>query len=268
MKWFKHDTDATTDAKLKKLILKYGAEGYAVYFHCLELIAGDVSETNITFELEHDAEIIADNLKIKGTQDTSPVDLVNNIMRYIIQLELLQESNGRVFCFKLLKRLDKSMTSNSGFRAMIDKAKSHDKIMINHDAVMIESCKTRLDKTTLDKTRKEKKKEPSGENPPDYPCKDISRPHQYIKDMFIHVSKVYGKQEYYHDAREAKAIKLLEPRIVADEKLFLLHVKKFIDLRKSADKFWNEQPLIPSVFLNLYNRIGQLDTGAKIGDTF
>lgn len=103
---------------------------------------------------------------------------------------------------------------------------------------------------------------------PSAPCKDIGRPHQYIKDIFIHVSKVYGKQEYYHDAREAKAIKLLEPRIVADEKLFLLHVKKFIDLRKSADKFWNEQPLIPSVFLNLYNRIGQIDTGAKLGDTF
>ena len=32
MKWFKHDTDASNDAKLKKLILKYGAEGYAIYF--------------------------------------------------------------------------------------------------------------------------------------------------------------------------------------------------------------------------------------------
>jgi len=28
MKWFKHDSDANQDAKLKKLRLKYGAQGY------------------------------------------------------------------------------------------------------------------------------------------------------------------------------------------------------------------------------------------------
>ena len=151
MKWFKHDTDATTDAKLKKLILRYGAEGYAIYFHCLELIASDISENNITFELEHDAEIIADNLKIKGTQDISPIDTVNNIMRYIIELDLFQENTGHIFCYKLLKRLDKSMTSNSGFRNMIEKAKNHDSVMTNPDKVMQD--KTKQDKTRLDKTK-------------------------------------------------------------------------------------------------------------------
>ena len=64
MNWFKHDTDASNDAKIKKLILRYSATGYAVYFHGLELIAAGINENNITFELEHDAEIIADNLKI------------------------------------------------------------------------------------------------------------------------------------------------------------------------------------------------------------
>ena len=60
MKWFQHDTDSTQDAKIRKLILRHGAEGYAVYFHCLELIAGTITKSNINFELEHDAEIIAD----------------------------------------------------------------------------------------------------------------------------------------------------------------------------------------------------------------
>ena len=152
MKWFKHDTDASTDAKLKKLILRHGTDGYAIYFHCLELIAGDISESNITFVLEHDSEIIADNLKIKGTPDISAIDLVDNIMLYIIELKLFEESNGRIFCFKLLKRLDKSMTGNAKFRDMIDLSKkSHDSIMIKSDSVMQDY--TKQDKTIPDKTK-------------------------------------------------------------------------------------------------------------------
>ena len=138
MNWFKHDASATQDAKLKKLIIRHGAVGYAIYFHCLELIAGDVSETNITFELEHDSEIIAENLHIKGTAEKSGIAIVEEIMRTIIDLELFQETGGRVFCYKLLKRLDLSMTSNPQFRALIAQAKAgnHDSIMTHHDSIM------------------------------------------------------------------------------------------------------------------------------------
>jgi len=144
MQWFKHDTDAATDAKIKKLVMRYGADGYAIYFHCIELIVGNVSEHNITFELEHDAEIIADNLKIQGTSDTSPVDRVNQIMRYIVSLGLFEENNGHIFCYKILKRLDSSMTSSTKMRGIITRAKqSHDKVMISHDSVMQEENRYR-----------------------------------------------------------------------------------------------------------------------------
>jgi hypothetical protein len=135
MQWFKHDTDSTQDAKIKKLLIKYGATGYAIYFHCLELIAAETSETNISFELEHDSEIIADNLHIKGTAEKSGIAIVEEIMRFIISLDLFQESGGRIFCFKLLKRLDTSMTSNTRLRSLIVQAKA------GHDRVMIKSCK-------------------------------------------------------------------------------------------------------------------------------
>jgi hypothetical protein len=151
MQWFKHDADAATDSKIKKLIIKYGAEGYAIYFHCLELIMGDVNEKHITFELEHDAEIIADNLKIKGTADTAPIDRVNEIMRYICSLGLFSMQNNRIFCFKLLSRLDSSMTSNSRMRNIIQDAKG------SHDAIMIPSCKKRIDKIRIEENRKENK---------------------------------------------------------------------------------------------------------------
>jgi len=139
MKWFKHDSDASTDAKVKKLLIRYGAVGYAIYFHCIELIANDISEHNITFELEHDSEIIADNLKIKGTADKSGIEIVEEIMKYIISLDLFTEKNNKIFCFKLLKRLDTSMTSNVNFRSLITKAKE------SHDLIMTESCKKRLE---------------------------------------------------------------------------------------------------------------------------
>ena len=110
MKWFQHDADASTDAKIRKLLLRHGPEGYAVYFHCLELIAGGVEKNNITFELEHDAEIIADNLKFKGDSQYSAIDKVNNILKTIIDLNLFTENDNRVFCFSLLKRLDNTIS--------------------------------------------------------------------------------------------------------------------------------------------------------------
>ncbi|MCP4649598.1 MAG: DUF4373 domain-containing protein, partial [PVC group bacterium] len=58
MKWFKHDTNALHDAKIEKLIMKYGIEGYGVYFACVEMIAHKLSPKKATFELEHDAEIL------------------------------------------------------------------------------------------------------------------------------------------------------------------------------------------------------------------
>ena len=138
MNWFQHDTDSTQDAKIKKLIIRHGAVGYAIYFHCLELIASDISESNLTFELEHDSEIIADNLHIQGTSEKSGREVVEMIMTDIVNLGLFTEDSGRIFCFKLLKRINLSMTSNPAFRGAISKKKEeyHDGVMTRHDTVM------------------------------------------------------------------------------------------------------------------------------------
>jgi hypothetical protein len=138
MNWFQHDVDSTQDAKVKKLIIRHGALGYAVYFHCLELIASDISESNLTFELEHDSEIIADNLHIQGTADKSGREVVERVMIDIIELGLFTQSEGRIFCFKLLKRINLSMTSNPAFRKSIQQKKeeNHDGVMTHHDTVM------------------------------------------------------------------------------------------------------------------------------------
>ncbi len=160
MEWFKHDTGASTDAKMRKLIMRHGAVGYAVYFHCLELIMADVNKNNITFQLEHDSEIIADNLKITGNGTESGVDIVEKIMYTLIDLELFESSCNKITCFKLLTRLDSSMTSNNIFRDKI-KATKGKNIMIpscdSHDTIMQEENRIEEEENRTDKINKPKK---------------------------------------------------------------------------------------------------------------
>jgi hypothetical protein len=137
MKWIKHDTDANQDAKLQNVLLDYGLEGYGLFWYCIELIAGKVDKDNITFDLEHDARIIARNTG-------STVQRVEEMMRYFVVQGLFENTEGVVTCLKLSKRLDQSMTSNPEMRIIIDKLKNHDGVMTKSDKVMQD--KIRLDK--------------------------------------------------------------------------------------------------------------------------
>ena len=168
MKWIKHDTDANQDAKLQNLMLDYGLEGYGLYWYCIELIAGKVDKDNITFELEHDARIIARN-----TGSTS--QKVEEMMRYFVEIGLFECSNNTITCLKLAKRLDKSMTSNPQMREIIENFKSH-------DSVMIESEKVMQDKIRLDKSRKEKKRKEPLPGKPD------------VADVIDHFNSVTGQK--------------------------------------------------------------------------
>lgn len=116
MKWFKHFTDAKDSNDLTKVRMKYGADGYAVYWYCLECIAGDLGDKGITFELKHDAEVIAGNLKIDQLR-------VEEIMHYLVGLELFEKHENVITCLKLAKYLDKKTTRNKTIHEIIDGAK-------------------------------------------------------------------------------------------------------------------------------------------------
>ena len=154
MKWFKHDSDASADAKLRRVRIKYGMAGYGLYWYCLELIAMGVEVHKLTFELEHDAEIIAHDTGINYA-------LVQEMMVFMCDLGLFENTDGRITCLKMATRLDQSMTSNPAMRKIISSIKNHDSIMtpssVNHDPVMTESCKIRLEENRLDKNIKESK---------------------------------------------------------------------------------------------------------------
>ena len=106
MKWFKHDSNAQNDAKLRKLKTKYGMSGYGLYWHCIELIAGHVDSSNLTFELEHDSEIIAEDTGISA-------DLVQEMMEHMIDLRLFEKTDEMaITCMKLALRLDETQSKN------------------------------------------------------------------------------------------------------------------------------------------------------------
>ena len=149
MKWYKHDANAHRDAKLKKLRIRYGMEGYGLYWYCLELIADNVDVDNITFELEDDSEIISHETGIHFEQ-------VQEMIAYMVDLQLFENNGGTITCLKLAKRLDQSMTSNPQMRKLISGIReNHDSVMTKSD--LVSADKTRLDKTRLDNTRARKR---------------------------------------------------------------------------------------------------------------
>lgn len=151
MKWFKHDTTALHDAKIEKLVMKYGIEGYGVYFACIEMIAHDISKHNLTFELEHDAEILAHKFKI----DTIKLE---EIMLYCIHLGLFGQSevNGRVTCLKLATRIDDSQIKNPQMKDIQSYIKEK---LYNDKSVKITENQNKSGQTRLDKIRLEENRE-------------------------------------------------------------------------------------------------------------
>ena len=115
MKWFKHFSFARTDAKIEKLIMRYGMRGYGLYFYCLEIIAGDVSSEKLTFELEHDSEVIAHRF-----HDLSKAE-VEDMMEFMIEIGLFQfnEVTGRVLGLGLVKQLDNTIAQSVQMREML-----------------------------------------------------------------------------------------------------------------------------------------------------
>lgn len=148
MDWFKHDSNANLDEKLQEVLLDYGLEGYGLYWYCLELIVGRISQDNITFELKHDARIIARNTG-------STPQKVEEMMRKFVQLGLFENENGSITCFKVAKRLMTSATSNPQMRVLIQNIKSD---QLNENKELEVASRHRHDEVMPDKIRLDKKR--------------------------------------------------------------------------------------------------------------
>jgi hypothetical protein len=83
-----------------------------------------------------------------------------------------------------------------------------------------------------------------------------SSAHSEIDKIFQAGSKALTGQIYYKDGKEARQIKLLEPRYNENPEAFKkLAQKYYYMISKLDDDFWNTQPFTPSAFNSHYNRI-------------
>lgn len=146
MEWFRHDSNANLDEKLQEVLLDYGLEGYGLYWYCIELIVGKTSADNITFELKHDARIIARNTG-------STTQRVEEMMKRFISVGLFENHDGKITCLKVAKRLMSSATSNPQMRSIIQDIKQRYDMPIDanrHDGIMTASKIISPDKIRLD----------------------------------------------------------------------------------------------------------------------
>jgi hypothetical protein len=154
MKWFKHDSDANQDAKLQRLRLRYGMAAYGLYWFLIELIARGVDRDRLTFDLEHDSEIIAALTGISR-------DMVEDMMRFMVELRLFESANGVITCLKLANRTDeytaKLVAASRGNLAIVPTVSRQDPDSVDTKSAL-------LDKTRTDQKRKESS--PDGESPP------------------------------------------------------------------------------------------------------
>lgn len=74
-------------------------EGYGLYWYCLELIAQNVEKHNLTFELEHDAELI-------GIDTNIHQERVQEMMADFIKWKLFENTDGVITCLKMASRTD------------------------------------------------------------------------------------------------------------------------------------------------------------------
>lgn len=142
MKWFKHDSDAHTDAKLKRVRHKYGIVGYGLYWYCVELIAGKIDKQNITFELEEDAELIA----VEWNLDQIKVE---EIMRFFVDIRLFECENSVITCFKLAKRLDDTNAKNPQIKSILGR-------LFPSDSESVGESPNNSGQNRLEENRKEK----------------------------------------------------------------------------------------------------------------
>jgi len=196
LKWFKHDSNALHDAKIEKLIMKYGIEGYGMYFACVEMIAEKLSAENMSFELEHDAELLAHKFKIDSKR-------TEEIMKCCVALNLFQysEESNKIFCQALSRRVDNTTAQNPQFKTLIESMKTQKlETNLSNLKLLQETC------SIGEESRVEKKRE---EKPPFRPVKPLEVKKEYAEGVLLTDTQFWKLATTYGEPMAKKLVDTL-----------------------------------------------------------
>lgn len=216
--------------------MRYRAEGYALYWYSLELIAGKVDKNNITFELEHDAEIIGFQLGIDQIK-------VQEIMSYMIDLGLFDLSqNNQIRCLKMAYRLDETTTKNPEVKAMLKALKSGNIPEERPEIPETFRSDSGNTPTRLDQIRSDKNKEPLVEEKSPTRKINYSDDHlRFAELMFSRIVEVMPATKKPNFEKWANDVRLAEKSI----KLPLGDLWAVFDWA-NQDPFWQTNILSPA----------------------
>lgn len=144
MKWFKHDSNANNDAKLKKVRFKFGMQGYGLYWYLLELIAARIEKHRLDFDLEHDSEIIAHDTGI-------PQVLVQEMIDYFVTINLFENSGETITCIKMGCRTDDYIGRIASGRVRINSEHTSNKVLSKSGQTPNKVVVNRLEENREDK---------------------------------------------------------------------------------------------------------------------
>jgi hypothetical protein len=193
MKWYKHMSDMSSDVKIKRIIRRYGIEGYGLYCYILELIVRKLETDSPLPELEESAQDIAGDMGM----DTLRVE---EIIRYAIDQGLfeLDAITGKVVGHRIYKYLQQSETRSKQIRAMIGAYKS------GVSQTVIDNCE---EQNRIEQKRREETPPKSDINPTRY-ANLVTDYGQAVVDDYIQRCRDYvasGKHKAYSDYAAAAA---------------------------------------------------------------
>lgn len=141
------------DVKIKRLIRKYGLEGYGLYNIIVESIADALTTDSPIPELEETANDLAENYK----SDTIRIEEMTNFM---IEQGLFEinEINGHIICNKIYKFIDKAQTRSEDIRNMIESYKAS---LCQRQKKAVTNKTDRIEQNRKEKKIKEKKELPT-----------------------------------------------------------------------------------------------------------
>lgn len=232
MKWFKHQADARNSLKLRKVRRKYGADGYAIYWFCLEAIAYEVDKDNLTFDLKEDAETIAFELSIQEKR-------VQEIMIYMVEAGLFESSQGVITCLKLAESIDKSMTNSPKMRAWLE---SKSVMPLSDDVMTLPDTVNTCAELEVEVEKNIKRTVHQDER------------EQLESDSFEHWWKAWHKKQGKKKAFAAwkKTIKKMDTETIRGLTNHIVEDVKFriADLETGGDKFFGFDGMLAATYLN------------------
>jgi hypothetical protein len=151
MLYFKHHTKMRHDVKIKRLISKYGLEGYGLYVLILESIAEDISTESPMPLLQETCEDIAEFYNCNSAK-------VDEIVKYMVSQNLfsIETLSKKLACYKIYKYLEQSQTRSEKIRQLITAYK--DRPEMQQIADMSQTVSDKSDRTEQNRTEEEKKK--------------------------------------------------------------------------------------------------------------